>query len=1548
MGKATINAGSLKATTNLDGKINSVAVAGGIAAASDDDEAGKMGKLTAKITNSKNKVMNVWRSANDKLNSIVPDIVKKAADIKENKKLKTDNVAKNPTANKKLSDISVAGAGSVAINLLDRTTHTIIDGATITLGSGDRNIALSATDSGFTGAWAGAAGLTFNTRKLGGQNENSTNVGVAGSVGWSDLDIDTVSAIRNSKITNAAAITNEAERSGAVVSAGLGLAVATSGAAAGGSSYTGAASVSVADIDNTVKAELLNNTATAASVTNTVTDSDTLVTGGVNASIASGKSKSAAVGGSVVYNRIDNNLDALITGGNYALTGNLTNTVSTGITEVGGAVGLAVAASSGSGAKSYGFEGAVAYNSLKNTANAVLDGTKITAKNVTVDARDTKDVSKQYDTYIKDRGLDADGTSYAKAIEDALDAEGKANISSEGGNVIVGAALSAAASLGESGSASVDAALSISEVDNDFTAAIKNGSDITGSGMLNVKADSKTLAIGAAAGGSGTSDGFGGAGSFSWQTDSNDVRAEISGSNIKNMVGNIVNASTAAKDINVAGQVSVGNVATGLAGAYNRLENTTGAYVQNSQFADNTAKTIAIGAQNEGRVYAVTAGVAASREKLAANGAVAVNSGADDIKAELSGGTVKNATSISVASEDDTKKLAVAGGFTLSQGTAIGGAVAYNAIGDTNRQINSAIINGTTIDHNTSKINVTAVDTSGLTTIGFGVGLANGSPAVNGAAAVGLKSADVTAEVAGTNIKNSTGNLNVKASTTDDFSTNAAVAAVGESAAIGVGVGVTRDETHTTARFSGGSFTGNDFDLGAASHADITTVGVGGGVNYGSGLGLAGSATVNLIDTETKALVNNGANISAKSPAITAISDEKIANYVGALSVSSQGAAIGASVSVNEIDSETEAAVEGANTVIKSTGDATHSVKDTVSDDEILDGYVDKDIFKSSKSLKDARTAKNYTGLLVDASGTHTMKSFLVNAGGTGTGAAVNGTVDVNLIGGSTKARITDAKVNNASANRSNVNVIAHDYANSAGVVGTVNIAMEGGAVGLGSDTNKITRSTEASLIGPSAKYDLYANDVNIEAKSRQGVGSLAAGGSFAGEGAAVNAASGVTLLDGTTNAFLKNVNIKNAGNISLTADHLSRSHLIGTVFTGAGIGASLSAAVGYVSDTGTTEATAENINVEYAANKKGNLNVKANNELKVNYTEVGIGAAGLGAGLAGSIGVSEANSTAKAQLKNSTIGTSSKRAKNANITANNQLGVGSAGAAGVGVGVSVNKLDSTTNVNIENSKVYAGAINAGASDNKDIWQTAGNASIGGSAMGLNVMVTNVGKDISSTYDAGDGKTKMNVSNVFQDINDAMKAGNLSKEESHGVVDSDGKNITNTRDTVTMTAKKKDSASGITVMGSTLDSAGDVTLEADAKTNAEMKSVVATAGGSAAISGTVAVLDVAGNSVGEVRNSAITANSGDITIASYQGGLSELEVKQGSLSGTLALSGAYGKVSKGGLTDLQLSGNTMNAKNIAVRFRECADWRCGKQGQGIRFPAGRQRPESLG
>ena len=1526
VGRATVTGGSADFFADNGGMLNTAAVAGGVVANDDTDHVSKIARLQNWMQNQKNKVGNVSRKINDATKKIIPDKLKAAMDVKDNKMLKTDNVAKNPQEGKELPSISVGGAGSVAVSLGDADTKAEVKGATVTLTKKDSmpgDLTVHATDTSYTGAYAGAAGIAWNNH-TGANNENSRSVGVAGAVGWVSGENTVLASVKDSTVTGS--IDNKAEKSGAGVGAGLGLALAKGGSAAGSSTTAAAASLSVMNLDNTVKAELENDTVKqGGSVSNKAVDADTLVSGGVNASISLGKSKGTAVGGSVVVNRVHNDVDALITGGSYNLTGDLQNTVSTNITEIGGAIGVAVASSSGSGASAYGFEGVAAYNGLTNDATAKISGATVTAKNVTVDARDSKDNSKKYDEYINQSGLDATGSSYAENLKDALDSGGKADISSSGGNTIVSAAVGVAASVGEGG-AGAAAAVAISEVDNDFTASIENNSKITlNNGSLAVKSDSKTLAVNAAAGGGGSSDGWGVGGSFSWQTDANTVTAKVENSEIQNAAISVIDAGTAGKDINVAGQVAVGQKAVGLAGSYNRLENTTQALSTNTKFTGSSARTLSIGAHNEGRVYAVTAGVALSREG-AANGAVAVNSGADDIKAELSGGSVQNASSVSVTSKDDTKKLAVAGGFTASMGAAIGGAVAYNAIGDTDRQVNSALIKNAAITGTgTSQLNVTATDESGLTTIGFGTSLALGKPAVNGAAAVGLVNRDVTAGISGSTITNMAGGANVKASTDGDFSTTAAVVAAGESLAAGVGVAVTRDNTHTTSTFSGGSFTGGGFAIDANSHSDITTVGVGGGVNYGSGLGLAGSVAVNTIGTETKALVNNGAKVSAtKSPSITAASDEKIANYAGALSISAEGAAIGASVSVNEIDSETLAEVSGTGTEVGTNADTATSVKDTVDDKNILNNFVDKDSFDSAASLKDSRQAKNYNGILVDASATHTMKSFLVNVGGTGEGAAVNGTVNVNLIGGSTKAKVENAKVNSGQNNKSNVNVIAHDYTNSAGIVGTANLAGIGAAAGLGSDTNKVTRTTEASLVGPSAKYDLNANDVNIEAKSRQGIASLAAGGSIAGEGAGISAATGVTLLDGTTSAFLKNVNIKNAKNITVAADHLSRSHVFGAVMGGAGIGAGIGISVGYIEDAGTTEAVAENVTATFAANKKHNVNVKAKNDLNVTYTEIGVGGAGLGAGVAGSIGISDANSTAKATLKNSTIGTADVRAKDANITAENEMtlkqraGVGSAGAAGVGVGVSVNKLDSTTSVTIDNSKIYANAITAGTNDSKTVDQMAANAGVGGAAIGLNVMVTNVGKDIAAQYDAGDGETKMDVGKVFKDVNDAMGAGNLSEEETHGVAGNDGNALTNSRGTISRATVKKDSASGLTVTGSTLDSAGDVDLQAGAAIDAELKSYGGSAGGGVAANGSVAILDAAGNALGEVRDSTVKAGSGSITIAAYQGGLSQLEVKQGAVSGTVALSGAYGSVTRSGLTDLQLSGNTMNATDITV------------------------------
>ena len=80
--------------------------------------------------------------------------------------------------------------------------------------------------------------------------------------------------------------------------------------------------------------------------------------------------------------------------------------------------------------------------------------------------------------------------------------------------------------------------------------------------------------------------------------------------------------------------------------------------------------------------------------------------------------------------------------------------------------------------------------------------------------------------------------------------------------------------------------------------------------------------------------------------------------------------------------------------------------------------------------------------------------------------AAVNGTVNVNQIEGSTLAAITGADINKDLDQAGDVSVVSHDYTNSAGLVGTASIGAIGAGVGLGSDTNTISRGVEAAVSG--------------------------------------------------------------------------------------------------------------------------------------------------------------------------------------------------------------------------------------------------------------------------------------------------------------------------------------------------------------------------------------------------------------------------------------------------------------------------------------------------
>lgn len=1550
---AGINAHDVNVDVATDGMINTVTVAGSAITGSDFDEPGIGDKLSNFVSNMSNRAENVI----EKLDTAVQN---KFKGTMESPNLKpTDMEASNKYAGQQRPSFTISGAGSSSVNLIDGASTALLDGAKIILSKDNEDNAgklnVSASDGSFIGAWSGAAAISWKTFMTE-QNWSNKSVGFAGAVGVNLTNTDVASIISNSTINNAGSITNTANKSGALVAAGLGMAVEKAGeSGSGGNNYGGAASVSVNDSENDIYAVMQDNTVNADGseektvLTNHAYDNDIQVTGGINTSVALNGQQGVVVGGTVTYASVANNVQSSIVGGKYNNMGTADVRAITDITQVGAAVGIS--ASTGS-KTNYGIEGVAAYNQLNNNADATIENAEITGDGVNVAAYDTDLGENSYTEYIDKRGLDATGSTYLENIKDTAndlhDSEGDLKVGQTGNTIVTGALGIAATTGGGGGSGS--AAISISDINNDFNAAIK-GSTITANGLtgansddvadVNVLAKSDTLLVGVAAGGAGASKGFAGAGSFTWNTVNNDNTASIENSTI-DAASTKVNAISGTLGVNVAGQIGVGKTALGLAVAYNDLENNTGAYILGSDVkntTDNDQETdVTVEAENAGKMYAIGAGVGVSSDSAAANGTIAINRGNNNLEAIIgdyeSGGNsghtnitnitnITNANNVAVTSKDTASVLSVAGGVGVSKNVAVGGAVAYNEIGNISgnedgkiqnntAQINNAVI--TTAD--SAKIDVQAIDEAKLTTAAVGIGVAaGGNVSVQGAAATALINKDTEASINGVTVKktdendNSGADVTVNASSSNNIVTTAdtvSVMAGGTGAAVGAGVAVNRSEANVDALVKGGSMDVDDLAVKAANSANITTVGVGGSVAGGTGAGVTGSVAVNLLGNDTTAKVYDGALITADNNVVVdAQSDEQIANYAGSASVAGTGAAVGLSVSVNQIDGTTNASIEGSKTQVSAAGnDEEITIKNTVNDDDILNDFVEGNTFNSQTSLAGKRVEddKKYSGVAVSASSTHSIKSFLINAGVAAQGAGVTGTVNVNQTDGSTTAAIKDAAINN-SGNAGDVNVIAHDYSNSAGIVGSVGVAGEGAGVGLGSDTNTLSRDVTAEISSSlqNNKNNVRGQNVNVEAEAKQGISSMATGIAGAGIGAGVANGTTVTLVDGKTVAQISGSNITASG-LNVTANHLDRINTNGISVGIAGLGAGIGIGVAVLNENSETTATVENTDVTYTNSDAATV-IKADNTTEMNYQLYNIG--GAVAGVAGSVGVANVNSKVNAKVSGSNLGADNENNKAGsidvgavnNIDFDQTAGTAGAGAVGVGVGVSVNTIDSQVQANVSESNLYAkNDIDITAEETRNVDQLAVNAGAGGAAVGANVMVTNVGKKVSNAYGT-DGMEEVDVNAAYEEVQKAINGGKLSSKYTLGSVDEE--------ETAEVAGKaelgkggKQESLVKVDIDGGSINAGGNLTAEANETTNVNMDGINAqlSAGGSAA--GTVGILNVHRNSGVEITSAALDAASVDIK--AIQSGISKLDIYQGAGALGGAIGAAYGSINSEG------------------------------------------------
>ncbi len=1529
-----ISASELNVNAETTGLINSVSVAGGMTSSGTDSEEGFLDKVKApynKMTEISNSALNGINNISNKLQNVITTMNLNASG---GSSVSGEEAAGTP-------GFSFAGAGSVSLNMVSDTTKAVVDGAKITLNN-DGALQVGARDSAFTGAWSGAAGLSFRKEQ---QSQKSTSVAVSGAVGVNDIDNEITALVKDSTVTGAKDVDVAAVSGGTTVAAGLGATLTKDGAQ--GKNYSGGGSVSVNLLDKNVNANMENVGLTGdvqdkADIDVAAYESDVQVTGGVNANIALGGG--SLVGGGVTVADIKNNINAGITGGTYTNVDDVNVKGLLAVTQVTAALSAGIAAG-GSGTNN-AFGGAVVYNGLSNDITAGIDGAAITAGGlVNFMAKDTESSSaeaqpyqnllgdyNEHNQFAADNGIDTTGSSYYTDLDTA---DEKVDYDGSKGSTIVGAA--AVVTAGSNSNAG-GAAVNIADIDNDFTAKINNA-NITAENVR-AEADADTLIVNASGGVAAGTKSFGGMGSVTWQDIDNDLSAEIENSIITTNTAE-AKAINNTQAVNVAGSVSYGAKAgIGATLAYNGLDNTVGAYMRgNTINALGTDVDVIVDADNTGKVYGIAAGVAAST-KVAINGSVAVNRGGSNTEAIIDESDEKeskitDAGSVNVTADDETYRLAVVGSVSASGKAAIGGGVAYNDIGGSSADSGSSSQNTTAAVKNTDitmaanseetvaadgekfvGVNVAAKDDSELNTIAVGVAAA-GTAAVQGAAATALINKNVSAVIENTNIDYNGGSKNadvtVDAQNNSEITTSAdAVSVAAQGAGVGAGVAVNRIIQQTNATVNGGTMNVNNLTVKANGTPRIENIGVGIAV-AGQGAGAAGSVSVNMIDNDVTAHIGDGANIVADdNVGVIATSDEQISNYSGMLSGAGQGAGVGISVSVNQINGNTSATVgdEDKETYVTALGNGADLTTNTdIADSEINNALISSNTVNIDSKID--RTTEKRSGLVVDASSTRDMKSFLINVAGAGQGAGVAPTVNVNMINGATNAGIANATVNGGStstAGAGNVFVNAGDYTNMSGFVGSGGIAGMGAGVGLGSDTNTVSREVSA-IVNDS---DIKANALEVDADSKQGVSSFVVGAGVTGVGGGVAGVVTVTELENTTKAALLNSKVNASDKVAVEAHHTGIVNA-GNVGVGVGVvGAGVGLSVGVAKDNSITEviigdeenaATAGNTNIEAS----GDVTIAAENTTTVNPT---VSATGIGAGgVSGATSVNNLNSTVKTNINNADItsnnGSISGTANNT-INVDAYMGSNAAGIGGVGAGVTVNTIDSSVQTNVTGSTLNAkNDVTLTANEERNIKQLATNIAAGAAAAGANIAITTVGQEITDQ----DTKEKINKANsVYGQDADELLSGAGSALATAGIIE--------TEVTPSVDAESGGAGSAITVniTGSDIDAGGTVKANAAESGNINMTLGSGTAG-AAAVNAGVGILNVNRNVGVNITGGSIDANKVDI--GTDITGEANLNVYQGS-AGVIGANAAVGEVNTTGSSKIDIDGVKLKANDIAV------------------------------
>jgi filamentous hemagglutinin family protein len=1093
-----------------------------------------------------------------------------------------------------------------------------------------------------------------------------------------------------------------------------------------------------------------------------------------------GSSNTAAVGAAFSINDMQQSATANIVGGTYELTGDATLSAAQQSRIITAALSGSVSASgSGVGA-------AMTYNRIADTTTAELSSALLNARNLTISASQPNLGASIWSlAFNLAAGGGSAGVGAGVAVN-LIDAEREAKLSNSTVNLSGNAAMTSALD-GEIWSIGIDAAGGgTAGVGGSFAANNINGRDevsIFGS-TVNAAGSNQTLSLDASAGqgltiaslaGSITGGGTAAVGlAASVNRIAADRRAVIGGGSLIDGFADVSLKSgvqQAIYSIAVAGG-GAGTVAVNGATTTNILDGEERAEILDSQLDNvgnlslsaaegdrtiwglgavvNGAGTAAVGAANVNNIILAKRVAKIDESAIALTGTLNLSSGGDALirSAALGGGgagtaavgasiavnVVAGEESASIENSDidgaseltvevtrgevDIKTLA---GNVQGAGSGAGaGAVAVSTV----TQVRQAWIGDSSVDlASGADARVEALTQANIDTLAL-----SGAGAGTAAAVFSNTSNNIDARTYA-RVLNSVGDADrmlVRARDASSINSLSGGIAAAGSVAVGVATAVNRINNDIEARVSGrhtdGGFTLNDLAVQAESDAEINTISVSGG--FSGTAAVNGGISTSILDTRARALIDGGAAILARNNvAVTAFNNDTVNSYAGVVA-GSGNAAVSGLVTVNVLQSETEAAIRGATTEVTALalGAGVSVDNGEVANAPDTDAWADAEQFNPVLNLQTG--SELVKGVAVRATSLQQTGQTSVSAAVSLVplaSASVGGVSNTQVLGGSTLAAIDDAQINQSNAGAAadqQVSVGAASHSYSFGGVLNAALSLGAAAVAVTADTGVISRDVTARVRGAKVTS---RGAMDVDASATNSASSIVVSASGAIVGVAGSAA--VLVLEGNTEALVDGGSDLTVGSLNVSADAINSLAPSADTASGGAVGAGAGVAVGYNRSTvrawlGAQQGSSE---ARTKITSPGAISVEADSVTRLLGNSVSV--SGGGAAMAGSVNVFIVENVTEAGAGKLDLGTSANRAGSLTVDAYDKLialsNAGSAAIGNVSLGASANVLvaNNATRAMLLDSQVYTtGEVKVAAARDVDVQLYTVTGGVGGSA----------------------------------------------------------------------------------------------------------------------------------------------------------------------------------------------------------------------------------------